>query len=207
MSPGGTRGEPILDSFAVGFTAFFFLFFLQGQVLRVSKNVRDEDNTNELFNRFDTLHEALGALAAQRSEDYPPTITQEPPPPSTPTAALPLIDQARRAVNEGFLYPAVLLASIAFEQAVRIAAAALEIDTRRPLSFLVREIGIRLQGRGMSKELEILVRLRNSLVHPTGKTTQLDQVEAGELVENFALSIEWLRRVASGNPYTTPYPS
>jgi hypothetical protein len=43
------------DSVGNGFTAFFFIFFLQGQALRVNKNIRDEDNASEFRDRFDTI--------------------------------------------------------------------------------------------------------------------------------------------------------
>jgi hypothetical protein len=193
------QGKSILDSFAAGFTAFFFLFFLQGQVLRIAKNVRDEENANELFNRFDNLQEAVEALAAQRGQVYPPTVTQGPPP-TTPTTAS-LLKEAKQALQQHLLYPAVLAAAVAYEKAVRHTAESYEVDSQRPLELLLREFRNVVRDREASDRLQILLRLRNTVVHPDDRGAQLTEQAAAEIVRDFEEGIATLKRIADDSPY------
>src|ERR1044072_3608106 len=56
------QGKSFFESFSTGFAAFFFIFFLQGQVLSVNKNVRDEMNADEVRENFVSIHEGLKDL-------------------------------------------------------------------------------------------------------------------------------------------------
>jgi hypothetical protein len=60
------QGKTLFESFSTGFAAFFFSFFLQGQVLRVNKNVRDEMNADQFRENFVSIHEGLKELKNRR---------------------------------------------------------------------------------------------------------------------------------------------
>jgi hypothetical protein len=196
------QGKTLLDSFSAGFAAFFFLFFLQGQVLRVHKNVRDEDNANEFKDSFASIRQVLEEIKTQR----PKTSTGRTIVPTLPRPAgvAPFIDpqsflvQAEHALEHDLIFPAMLVSAVGFEHAIRDTAARFGFDVRQPLSLLLTGIAQQTNNQETVQKLRGLVRLRNRLVHAEPDGTALDREEALEVIGAFREGIVALQDIATG---------
>jgi hypothetical protein len=205
------QGKSLLDSFSAGFAAFFFTFFLQGQVLRVSKNVRDEDNASEFRNRFASIQEGVDALRTQTAaHPQPPGHPRPVPSEATSDAfreAESLIKQARMSLANNLYYPAVLTAAVGFEHELRMAAARLDMSPNRlTLGAIIRQMVAQTSRDDMLQRLETLVRLRNGLVHPNPDSANISEAEATDIVNAFQEGIEWVEQQVESyfTNYVTP---
>jgi hypothetical protein len=188
------EGKTLFESASTGFAAFFFVFFLQGQVLRVAKNVSDKQNADEWRSSFATLKDGLDELRKQQFEHpaqpRPASTTQTRPP------ATSLMDEAHASLQGNRYRAAVLTAAAAFEQAVRRAAVRMSIESNVPLSQLVQSIAYVVKSTDVQRQLLTLVRLRNNLMHPPPDNVPLSEDEATQLVEGFDDGIYLLGRVS-----------
>jgi hypothetical protein len=175
------QGKTPFESISTGFAAFFFIFFLQGQVLRVAKNVSDKQNADEWRSSFASLKEGLDELRKQ--PHIPPTEPPVVPEPPGPWAGL--IGEAHASLENQNYYAAVLAAAAAFEQAVRKCAVTDNIEPKVPLSQLVRSIAYAAKDKYAQDRLLTLVRLRNNLMHPNQEVSQLSAQETTELLDGF----------------------
>src|SRR5262249_38484406 len=137
----GIQRQSIIDGMSAAGIAFFFILALQGQILRIAKNVRDEQDTEEFRSSFASLQQGIDQLRKQGFTIHQPPAS--PPPPDDSTLAYlrtarPVslgfeyfADQAHRAIDTKQYYAAVLLAAVGFEFAARQAASQLGIDSDR----------------------------------------------------------------------------
>ncbi|MCK1285440.1 hypothetical protein IVB41_16090 [Bradyrhizobium sp. 44] len=176
------QGKTAFESVSIGFTAFFFIFFLQGQVLRVAKNVSDKQNAAEWRDSFATLKEGLDELRRQQAEHAGQAQPAQQP---TAPASSDLMDEARASLANRNYYAAALTAAAAFEQLTRRAVVRMNVDPKAPLSQLVQSIAYAAKDTFLQRRLLTLVRLRNNLVHPQHDTPALTAEEAEQLIEGF----------------------
>ena len=187
------QGKTPFESISTGFAAFFFIFFLQGQVLRIAKNVGDKQNADEWRDSFATLKEGIEELKRQQAA-HPERPAQEPASPAAPTQEL--IDEARILLKGGHHYAAALTAAAAFEQITRRGAARMNVDPTAPLSQLVRSIAYAAKDGYLQERLLTLVRLRNNLVHLKHNTPSLTAEESEQLVDGFDDGIYQVERAS-----------
>jgi hypothetical protein len=189
------NGKSAFDSFSTFGATFFFVFFLQGQVLRISKNLRDETNANEFKDSFASIHQALDEIRKQRAAEPRPrgrrrttdsTITKwVTPEKATFDRAKYYFDEAASAIDNGFLYPAVLVAATGFENVLRETGKQFSLDARKPVRLIIQEIGARLDNADLTKQLLLLLRLRNTLVHEQDSSRPKNVDEAQSIVGAF----------------------
>jgi hypothetical protein len=207
------QGKSLLDSFSAGFTAFFFIFFLQGQVLRVHKNVEDKKNADRWDDSFASIQQALVALRQQPSSLSPIVSSShrsvEIP---TPPIAFDVRDdigsaravredlfrsrayfrQARTALDHKLYYPAILAAAVGFEHALRQTAKIIGLDRRSNLGLVIAELAKRSKNKNIEGELRVLLRLRNGLVHGETHVSLSDYSEAENVIRAFEHGIDYL---------------
>src|SRR5690349_17419983 len=97
-----SKEKNLADSLALGVSALAFTLYLQGQLLRVNKNIRDEDNYKALSNNIDDLKKLIADSARQ---------VAIPEPPAPDPIADSFIDRAEAAVAANHVVPGLLLAA------------------------------------------------------------------------------------------------
>jgi hypothetical protein len=203
----GLSKHSLVDGLSGGSIAFMFLLALQGQVLRISRNVRDDDRAEQYLGHFATIQEGISELRRARSEVA--GSNPEPAAPLVPTiqlgneggfghhgAGVELwrndFDSAEFALRNGDARAAAVMAALGFERAL----ASFSGDPHRPntprkvietLPFLEDE------DRGA---LTTLLRIRNNLVHSIGDPPSIDQ--ARQLVGDFRDAIDMVLVQGSG---------
>jgi len=189
-------GKSPFDSFSTFGATFFFIFFLQGQVLRISKNLRDENNANEFRDNFASIHEALDAIKRQ-AQPQPQThpvgrrrttdsaYSKRVRPEAIDQDTKYYFDEAARAIDNGFLYPATLVAATGFEHALREIGKRFKYDARKPIRTVIEELGTRLDKPELTKQLLLLMRLRNTLIHEQALSRPKNVEEAQSIVRAF----------------------
>jgi hypothetical protein len=187
------QGKTSFESASTGFAAFFFIFFLQGQVLRVAKNVSDKQNADEWRSSFASIQEGLNSLKKAESGNITINVpagelrvTPHPPTASTaPTShSADLFEQARRMFGSDFFQQSAIAAAMAFETAARNAGARHGLPPNKPMTEMVRQIATLEGNKQLEEELLTLVRLRNSLMHSTSRDP-ITGDKAQELIDAF----------------------
>jgi HEPN domain-containing protein len=174
-------------------------FFLQGQVLRVAKNVGDKQNAEEWRTQFASIQDGLDQLKKQQAA--PATV-------HVPAARVKVrthaptvrvsnkseyfLESARKSFASDFYHPAALTAAMAFEAAAREAGLRLGLPENRPMTELVRNIAAVEGDPQLEQTLLTLVRLRNNLVHPSPSSEAVSAEKAQQLIEAFADGIKRL---------------
>lgn len=187
--------------------AFTAILYVQGQLLRIAKNVRDEQHGREVLGRldegFDSLQQALVALRAQdlappkkspeqpRVPDWvPPVLSDASKQPSQQRDVLErgsyFFGEAEEALKHGLNYAAAVLAAMGFEGKARITAEFMSIDPNRPLALLVKSLAsLGYNEEILTKKFETLVRLRNLLVHSQPMALAVTAHQAKEMIAGF----------------------
>lgn len=184
-----------LSGFGIG---YLFVLSVQGQILRINKNVRDETDAEEFRGSFQSIHQALAELRMQRPIQDPTSADRVIELPLTTRFSLEpnaLFEQAKQAAEEGHYYASVLLAAVGYERALRDTAARLDIDAERvPIAQIIRNIVKRIPEKGDEAEhtLGILWRLRNSFVHAQTKGIYPDIKQALEFIDAFKDGAAWM---------------
>jgi hypothetical protein len=186
---------------------FFFVFFLQGQIFRMKKNVQDEEDAEE---QRVSLREILNLL---RQQDVAQTndVAQE----VAPTDVAPVepeisatveqdffgssrfFAEAEDSIQRGLYYPAALTAAVAFEHVLRESAREYRIG-ERTMRGVVRELAARKQSNKLEKRLNLLLEMRNKLVHPRPFETPLTEREAQDLVQMFKTGVDLIEFAVTG---------
>ena len=214
------KDRSILDNMASGGFVFFLIFYMQGQLSRMSKNVHDQQHDDAVMENFRTLHDAVAALQHQnlaaatplppsRPEEPPPVVPQSPPKPDLidldslhgdVLQSRKFFEEANRALQEGLHYPAVLSAAVGFEHALRNAGEKyLDIPRRKSLLFTLN--ALRRPNEEIAQELQTLLRVRNGLVHGDTYNEDIDEFEAGEVIRAFLRGVRNIEMAATGvNP-------
>jgi hypothetical protein len=198
-----SQKHTVVDAISSAGIAFFFVIALQGQILRVGKNVRDEDRGEEVIEHLQSMRQSIAELQslglAPHAPASQPLRKPEPPPGYIPSLrVVPLgftyfLQQAHAAVESGHSYAGVLVAAVGFEYAVRRCAEQLGIDPeRKGLAPLVRELGRRTENKLAIETLNALNRLRNSLVHAEKETPWIDREQAIDLINAFGVGVSYL---------------
>ena len=192
--------------------AFFFVFFLQGQVLRITKNVRDEDYQSDSRSEFASIREALIAMRknAERSERTANENLNEASPneesPDTPSIDL-------RSIREANLLGALFQFENAsealrrrdFSAAINTAAIGFDVATREALFryFGYDQIPTLRAFKTMATDSEFarlhdLVRLRNGIFHGfRSDQSSPDRGEAIEVISAFIKGVDILEEIAT----------
>jgi len=196
-----------VDGISAAGIAFFFVLALQGQLLRVGKNVRDEDRGEEVIDHLQSMRQSIAelrrlGLTPHTSSPSPPGIPEPPPGYIESTRMVPLgftyfLQQAHAAVESGQSYAGVLVAAVGFEYAARRCAEQLGIDAeRKGLAPIVRELGRRTENKQAMETLNALNGLRNSLVHAEKETPWIDREQAVDLINAFSVGVAYLDMAA-----------
>jgi HEPN domain-containing protein len=165
--------------------AFTLALYVQGQVLRMAKNVRDERDADEFRDSFASIKQAIVEIN-QRPAQEPP----EEPLPREISDALDLapwpgdFSEADRALEAGIYPAAVVAAAISFEKNLRDAAQAIGLNAKVPLTKLLGNLSPTLNKKSL-RDLKSLLRLRNSLVHSRFALSDLTKAQAQEMVSGF----------------------
>lgn len=188
------------SSLGAAITAFVFGLYAQGQILRVSKQVQDRESFKDLQSSIYDLRGAVDALGARHG----PSTTDHTP--ARSPNATSFINQAESALNNGFVYPAMLVAAVGFEQAIQRAAEKLGVDRSsrgRPVTRLLDTMlsGIKDENIILG-ELKALWRVRNGLVHSHPEKVEHDEESARTVVNGFKWGIDYLDGFPSLTPYT-----
>jgi hypothetical protein len=185
-----SKSPNLFASFSAAGLAFGFLLFAQGQLLRMAKNVRDEDDANEFRNSFATIGQALEELRRQQVEDA--TALRNP----LNRSGL-FEPEANSAVAQGFYKAGAALAAIEFERTLKEIAMMLDINPRQSLTLVSDAIAKKLGRDELREELRTLGQIRNSLIHSKflgpGR-----KAEAEEIVQGFQ---DGIRRVHATLPH------
>ena len=162
--------HPLVDGVSVGGIAFFFVLSLQGQILRVAKNVRDEQDAEEFRASFASIQQGLEELRKQQPSATAKRRKQRRQQRREETVDRLMADAKRALASESY-YAAATLAAVAFERAIRDTvpdARAQRLSIRAILNLLT------LGGHeGQLEEFTTLLKLRNNLVH--AEATRLER--------------------------------
>lgn len=169
-------------------SAFFLVFFFQGQVLRIKKNIRDERNDERTYQGVTSLADAVNEIRVMLQVNAP--AGPEAPEPVNHFFAL-----ADEGLRSGVYYSAAITAAQGFEfEARRVAEAVLKEDPmRRPLGIILNMLHSRIPETSW-KQLRLLHRTRNTLVHETTPDS-ITPEQASELVSGFREGAEVLRNI------------
>lgn len=209
-----------ISAFAI---AFFFVVAIQGQILRVAKNVRDEVRGESFEDRltaieqgvergFDSVQQGLEALrekglvTEQPEPEHPPET-----PPQQPTPAVEeILEQvnqpsvsseqqfagAKAALQMQMWYPAVLMAAVAFDRAVAETAERIGMPYSPNMHNVLRNLAATERlDLDQIETLQTLRKFRNSLVHSRTKNEIRSHEEAREIVDAFEAGAQMLRRI------------
>jgi hypothetical protein len=205
------QGKTPFESISTGFAAFFFIFFLQGQVLRVAKNVGDRRHAEETRTSLVSIQEVLAEIrmggvtkAAVEAEPYGVdtlTVTWDVP--------AQLMAEARFAFERDNYQSAAIAAAVAFERAVRRAAVKINVDPKPPLSDLIYSLAYSVKDMGgVHKRLRSLLSLRNSVVHRGPDSGRMSKAEAEEILDAFDEGMSILDSISfDGRDYKGPPPA
>jgi hypothetical protein len=200
----GIKKDSIIDGVSVAGIAFFFVLSLQGQILRVAKNVRDEQDTEDFRASFASIQQAIETIKAEGlASRQPPKVapaTDEPPIWYRSSARpIPLgfdnyLGRAMEALEKGQYYAAVLVVAVGFEHAARQAADQLGIEADRvSLGRLLRELGRRTEEKQAMETLHSLNMLRNNLVHAEDREAPwISRTQALDLIDAFRAGVGYL---------------
>ena len=174
------------DAISVFGATFFFCMWLLGQFFRTSKQLSDSENFNRLSAGIEDIHNSIRELRTT------PTPTPTPTPSATPDQANQLMAQAKHLVQGGHVLAGLLQAGVAFEQAVHAKAqrAGLHRQNFRSFPQLLQRIEEQL-GPGASKELQVLWKFRNQIVHADPQASEELQ-QRPELINYFDSGIKML---------------
>jgi len=163
--------------------SFFFCMWLMGQFLRTSKQPSDAEQFSQLSVGLAEINQSIGELksASQRNLSVP-----------EPRQSSQLFAQAKEIAGRGDVFAGLLQAGVAFEQAIHDKAKRQGLNRKefRSLPHLIREIESML-GPGAKREIEVLWRLRNQIVHADEAAVQELQNQPG-LIHSFERGIEML---------------
>lgn len=196
---------------------FFIVFFFQGQVFRIKKNVRDDNNAEFSRTMLTDIHQVVAEINSQRNEQplanaterltpparHDPGRTREGfrPPPLSSTGPGPLelgsaemFAEAEQSLAQGLNSGASLLAAVAFEKAIREIASRIDVSYRQPLSRIVDEMELRCENPSLMRELRTLIRFRNGLVHAQNQASLFSDNDASETVNLFRSAVDRLTR-------------
>lgn len=165
-------------------SAFFLVFFFQGQVLRIRKNIRDEDNDQRTYQGVTSINDAVSEIRSLIENRLP----------SVAASALSnnFFDSADRALQNGLSYSAAITAAQGFEHEARDVA---EILLARRMRTALGQILMALRPHmsdGTFQQLALLNRTRNTLIHETSADS-ISNEQARELVAGFRDGVEVLR--------------
>jgi hypothetical protein len=204
-----------IDGVSAAGIGFFFVLALQGQILRIAKNVRDEERGDQVLSRFDmldrgyaTMHETLTALQGQG------LTTKEPASSSSVTANESKSDsrsdaleptgwrwffaQAEHLLEQKQNFPAVLMAAVGFENAVRTAAQSFGFDSgRRSIGQILRQLAQEPVYQIDLGWLYTLNKTRNTFVHGANEAPAVSNKEARELINAFSTGTAYLEELSA----------
>lgn len=203
----GAQKHSIIDGVSAAAIAFFFVLALQGQILRIAKNVRDEEDASDFRASFATLKEGLDELRSRetpinrgraRTHDSAlPDLYEYRSQRPVPLGYESFFMQARAALDSEQYLAAALIAAVGFEHAARQAADQLGISTERAaLGRMLREIASRTEEPNAAGFLSDLNRLRNSLAHGESDIVAMTREEAVNVVEAFWTGVRYIERAA-----------
>ncbi len=152
------------------FTALFFAMYFVTQYLRTAKDLRDSTSQGEIQTSLSEVRESINALRALATERKPTQDSKSgiPPENTTNDHVRWMIDEATRAVENGFVLAGLTQAGVAFEQAIRNAVANNHIDPgprATPYHMLKALKQSEIYDPGTIAELLTVWNLRNQLVH------------------------------------------
>lgn len=195
------QGKNFYDSSAAAAWLFFFAFFLQGQFLRIRKNVNDEDNNAEQRTSLREIRDLVRQLGPVQPTEAAP-FDGPPPQEALPANQEQLHRQendffgsdryfaeANEALEHGLHNSAALTAAVAFDHVLRDGAREYNIDDKTARG-IVRRLALRTESNKIEKRLNLLLSLRNKLVHPKSFEGPLSEQEARELVRMFEEGVE-----------------
>jgi hypothetical protein len=186
------RTGGIFDALTAAGLAFPLVLFVQGQILRMAKNVRDEQDANEFRESFATIKEGVDEI--KRLTQITPSPQPVPEIQTTVRAASEdLMAEAKIAVARGLYTSGALAAAVEFERQLRALAQSIELNTQRPLTRVADELAGRTADKDLWLQLRSLVRMRNSLVHLRPREDKIDRAEAEQIIQAFQSGIEWLK--------------
>jgi hypothetical protein len=139
--------------------AFFFCMWILGQYFRTSKQLTDSEYFEKLSAGIEDINKSIRDL--QTKYGGPPTRID-----SMRAPSLEFMTRARILVRQGDVLPALLLAGLAFEHAIRAKADRMGFDLHKSSSIvqILQKIEEQL-GAGAKNELKTLWKLRNQIVH------------------------------------------
>lgn len=210
-------GKPFGELSATFSYVFFIVFFFQGQLLRIKKNVRDDKNAEFSRTMLTDIHQVVAEISAQRKAPLPtvtapatgraerlptygsdrtrdgfPSVPKSSGPHSVNLGAEELFAEAELCLAHGLNSGASLMAAVAFEKAIREIASRLDITFRQPLSRIVDEMEYRFKDPPVIKELRTLIRFRNGLVHAQNQPSLFSLDDARDTVNLFKGAVERL---------------
>jgi len=186
-----------------GGTAFLLMYF-QGQFLRSAKQLDDADQFRSLSEKLDNLTGTLRQQVEAQAADGGENAGNQPA--TTPTIRDPvsreLLGEADAVIQAGNTFAGLLTASVAFDHAVRNAAARVGYpgSTGRNLASLIDFIGSHA-GPGIASELHILRDARNRLAHLHGEPPNLSQ--ADRIWNGFRWAVAFLETIGADMPAMT----
>jgi hypothetical protein len=182
----------LYESAAAGAGAFFFTFFLQGQYLRMKKNVRDDQNADEWKDSFALV------IAEIRGQKAGPLVAAGAERPARfRMSGDELVGEARENLDKGSRYGAMLLAAVGFETSLRRFGAMFDVNPKKPLTRILTELEPVLEDSKLIARLRLLTRLRNGLVHAQFQKPTLDRADADATITAFEDGVGRMSATAS----------
>lgn len=176
------EGAPLTDWITPFAGAFFFSMWLLAQFLRTSKQISDSEHFEKLTASLADITTSIKELKA---------IPHAPRGHGAPQVNE-LITGAKEIATRGHVLAGLLQAGLAFEQALQQKARRMGLDRgrHRGIQALIEEIERQL-GPGASRELHMLWRLRNQIVHAEPEAAEELQSQP-ELIDMFSAGISML---------------
>jgi hypothetical protein len=155
-----------------------------GQYLRTAKDIRDSSSYSDIQIGINELRDSIKNL--QTLKVATPDTT------APPTVSNTMLNEANKAISNGFVLAGLMQAGVAFEQAVIESAKRKQIviDDRTTTSQLINKLKV-FYGDGIVKELFAVWKLRNQLVHLSPEASK--EIKARpELMKYFEWAIRQL---------------
>lgn len=188
----GNHKGSIIDGVSAAGIAFFLVLSLQGQFLRVSKNVRDESNAEDFRASLVSIGDSIKSL---HQHMLVTNVLEKQENESTSRPSSYLMSEALNALDSGLPERACRLSAMAFEQGLREFADVVGLDKRMSATEILRSM---VDKMGLPGAPEIrkfffdLLALRSRIVRFAFDAAPIDLDGASHTVEGFSLGLRYI---------------
>jgi hypothetical protein len=186
---------------SLGAAAFFFAFSMQGQFLRMDKNVRDEEHAKTTKDRLAELNRGVDDLDGLVRYLFKSLRSTKPGAPRVELSLEGLVNLLESTSFPSFFSNyrgLVLTPAFEFNWALRETATRMSLPAKASTTTLANELSEHIADRQIGERLQMLARLSDVVVRPRASGI-LGYIGASAVIVAFKQGIELLNSIQDGN--------